>query len=211
MSHIVNKVADQAAERGVIMNALDLNEIASSLSDLRLLENRAIFVSEAINSRVAKSVISNLLMLEAISPGKPITMYINSPGGEVNSGYAIFDTMRFISSEIRVVGTGLIASIATVIFVGADKKHRFSLPNSKFLIHQPLIGGQVYGQASDLEITAKEILKTRAKINDLLAKECGQKLEKIEHDTSRDYWMTAEEAVEYGLCTKIITSNTELK
>jgi ATP-dependent Clp protease protease subunit len=118
--------------------------------------------------------------------------------------------MRFLSSEVRVVCTGLTASIATVMLLGAPKKHRYSMPNTRFLIHQPLIGGNIQGQASDLEITAKEIIKTRSKINQMLAKECGQPLEKVEEDTTRDYWMNAQEALEYGLITKIVGNLKEI-
>jgi len=199
------------AENKLEHSKVELSEILMQSGEYRLLENRIIFVSEGINAAVAKRVISNLLALEAAKPGAPITMYLNSPGGEVNSGYSIFDTIRFISSPVSIVASGLCASIATVIFVAAEKNRRYSMPNTKFLIHQPLIPGQIYGQASDLEITAKEILKTRQKINDLLSKECKQPLEKVAKDTTRDYWMSASEALEYGLVTKIIENIKELK
>lgn len=194
----------------MIMSGMDLEQLAGQQSETKLLESRVIFVSEAINSTVAKRVISNLLAMDAQDSNKPIYMYLNSPGGEVNSGYAIYDTMRFIGSEVRVICTGLTASIATIMLLGAPKKHRYSMPNTRLLIHQPLIGGSIQGQASDLEITAKEILKTRAKINQLLAKECGQSLEKVEEDTVRDYWMNAQEALEYGLVTKIVANIKEI-
>jgi ATP-dependent Clp protease protease subunit len=184
--------------------------LAGQASETRLLEKRIIFVSEAINSTVAKRVVSQLLALDAQESNQPIYMYLNSPGGEVNSGFAIYDTMRYLSSEVRVVCTGLTASIATIMLLGAPKKHRYTMPNTRFLIHQPLIGGNIQGQASDLEITAKEIIKTRSKINQMLSKECGQPLEKVEEDTARDYWMTAEEALEYGLITKIVGNLKEI-
>lgn len=192
------------------MAGMDLEQLTGQQSESKLLEKRVIFVSEAINSTVAKRVVSHLLALEAQDSSKPIMMYLNSPGGEVNSGFAIYDTMRFLSSEVRVVCTGLTASIATVMLLGAPKKHRYSMPNTRFLIHQPLIGGSIQGQASDLEITAREIIKTRSKINQMLAAECNQKLEKVEEDTSRDYWMNAQEALEYGLITKIVGSLKEI-
>ncbi len=185
--------------------------LGAVVGDSHLYKQRALFISEAIDSTVAKRVISQLLAMEAEKPGTPITMYLNSPGGEVTSGFAIYDTMRFISSDVRVVSTGLTASIATIIFIGAEKQHRYSMPNAKFLIHQPLIPGQIRGQASDLEITARDILKTRERLNQLLAKECGQPLERIEKDTNRDFWMTASEALEYGLVNKIIESIKEVK
>ena len=189
----------------------ELSDLMMQSGEYRLFENRIIFVSEGINASVSKRIVSNLLAMESAKPGAPITMYLNSPGGEVNSGYAIFDTIRFITSPLNIVASGLCASIATVIFVAAEKNRRYSMPNTKFLIHQPLIPGQIYGQASDIEITAKEILKTRQKINDLLAKECKQPLEKVAKDTTRDYWMSASEALEYGLVTKIIENIKELK
>jgi ATP-dependent Clp protease protease subunit len=192
------------------MSGMDLEQLAGQASENKLLEKRVIFVSEAINSNVAKRVISNLLAMDAQGSNEPIYMYLNSPGGEVNSGFAIYDTMRFLGSEVRVICTGLTASIATVMLLGAPKKHRYSMPNTRLLIHQPLIGGNIQGQASDLEITAKEIIKTRSKINQMLAKECGQPLEKVEEDTARDYWMTAQEALEYGLITKIVGNLKEI-
>lgn len=194
----------------MVMSSMDLDQLAGQQSENKLLEKRVIFVSEAINSSVAKRVVSHLLALEAQDSGKPIYMYLNSPGGEVNSGFAIYDTMRYISSEVRVMCTGLTASIATVMLLGAPRQHRYSMPNTRFLIHQPLIGGHVQGQASDLEITAREIIKTRAKINQMLSTECKQPLEKVEEDTVRDYWMNAEEALAYGLITKIVANIKEI-
>ncbi len=192
------------------MNQMGIDQIAQQLTEQRLLDRRTLFVSEGINSVVAKRVISQLLTLELDKPGAPINFYLNSPGGEVNSGFAIYDTIRFMKSEVRIINTGLCASIATIINIAAKKQNRFSLPNCKFLIHQPLIPGQIYGQASDIEIHAREILKTRQKINELLSKECGQPLAKVEKDTSRDYWMNAGEALEYGLITKIVENIAEL-
>ncbi len=189
----------------------DLSDLAMQSGEFRLLENRIIFVSDGINANVAKRVVSNLLAMESAKPSAPITMYLNSPGGEVNSGYSIFDTIRFISSPVNIVASGLCASIATVIFVATERARRFSMPNTKFLIHQPLIMGQIYGQASDIEITAKEILKTRQKINELLSQECKQPIDKVAKDTTRDYWMSASEALEYGLVTKIIENIKDLK
>lgn len=185
--------------------------LADQFTEVKLLERRQIFISEAITSKSAKRYISDFLALEADKPGEPITLYLNSPGGEVNSGFAIFDTIRFIKSPVTIINTGLCASIATVINVAAKKERRFSMPNARFLIHQPLIPGQVYGQASDLEITAREILKTREKINKLLAEETGTALSKVEKDTIRDYWMNAQEAVEYGLVSRVIETYKDLE
>jgi ATP-dependent Clp protease protease subunit len=184
--------------------------IADQFAEVKLLERRKIFISEAITARSAKRFISELLALDSTNPGEPIQLYLNSPGGEVNSGFAIFDTIRFIQSPVTIINTGLCASIATVINVAVKKDRRISMPSARFLIHQPLIPGQVYGQASDLEITAKEILKTREKINKLLAKETGTALEKVEKDTVRDYWMNAQEALEYGLIGRIAETYKDL-
>ncbi len=191
-------------------NGLGDVSLADHYSEVKLLERRKIFISEAITAKSAKRYISDLLALEHDRPGEPITLYLNSPGGEVNSGFAIYDTIRFISSPVTIINTGLCASIATVINVAAKKERRLSMPNARFLIHQPLIPGQVYGQASDLEITAREILKTREKINKLLSKETGTALEKVEKDTVRDYWMNAQEALEYGLISKIVETYKDL-
>jgi ATP-dependent Clp protease protease subunit len=190
--------------------SMDLEQLAGQQSENKLLEKRVIFVSEGINSAVAKKVVNNLLAMDAQDSNKPIYMYLNSPGGEVNSGFAIYDTMRFINSEVRVICTGLTASIGTIILLGAPKKHRYTMPNTRFLIHQPLIGGHIQGQASDLEITAREIIKTRSKINHMLSEECGQPLARVEEDTVRDYWMNADEAIKYGLVTKIVASIKEI-
>jgi len=191
-------------------NGLGLEQIANYQSEMKLLESRVIMISEGINSAVAKKVITHLLALDT-QGDNPITVYLNSPGGEVNSGFAIYDTMKFLNSEVRIVCSGLTASIATVILLGAPKQHRYTLANTKFLIHQPLIGGTVQGQASDLEITAREIIKTRKKINELLSQECGQPFAKVEEDTTRDYWMSAKEAIEYGLVTKLVNNIKEIK
>lgn len=188
---------------------MNLEQLTGNASEMKLLEKRMIFLSEAVNATVAKRIINHMLALDAEN-NKPIYMFINSPGGEVNSGFAIYDTMRFVNSEVRVITSGLCASIATIVNLGAPKQHRYSMPNARFLIHQPLIGGHIQGQASDLEITAKEIIKTRRKLNELLAKETGQPFERIEEDTTRDYWMTAQEAQEYGLISKVVQKATEV-
>lgn len=176
----------------------------------QLYSNRTIVLSEGIDSDVARRVVSELLAFDAVDSTKPITIILNSPGGSVTSGFAIYDTMRFIRSEIKIVVSGLAASIATVILLGAPKKNRLSMPNAQLLIHQPLIPGAVQGQASDLEITAKEIVKTREKLAHLYNKETGQPLERIQKDMERDYWMSAQDALEYGLITRIVSSHTEI-
>jgi ATP-dependent Clp protease protease subunit len=190
-----------------------LHEIASLLETAvtkQLYSNRTIVLSEGIDSDVARRVISELLAHDAADSTKPITIILNSPGGSVSSGFAIYDTMRFIRSELKIVVSGLAASIATVILLGAPKKNRLSMPNAQLLIHQPLIPGAVQGQASDLEITAKEIVKTREKLAHLYNKETGQSVERVQKDIERDYWMSAQEALEYGLITRIVSSMTEI-
>ena len=185
------------------------DDLLRHFSEQRLLEARSIFISEGIDAAVARRVISDTLILDEQSDAT-ISIYLNSPGGEINSGFAIFDTLRYVKSPVRVINAGLCASIATIINIAVPKERRYTLPNARFLIHQPLIMGQVEGQASDLEITAKEILKLREKINKLLAEACGQSIERVAEDTTRDYWMTAQEALEYGLVSKIITNRDEL-
>ena len=184
-------------------------EFSRMLWGEKLFESRSVYFSEAVSPATAERVVANLLLLDQASQ-EPIYLYLNSPGGEINSGFAIYDTIRYIDSDVYVITNGLCASIATIINIAVDKSHRISLPNSKFLIHQPLIGGTVQGSASDLEITATQILKAREKINHLLAKECGQELSRIEKDAARDYWMNAEEALEYGLIGRIIEKKSDL-
>ncbi len=176
----------------------------------RLLKTRTIPLFGAVDGKLTRRVIDALTILEAEDPDAPITVLQNSPGGSVSDGFAIYDMMGFIRPPVRVVCVGLTASIATVTLLGAPKEDRVSLPHTRFLIHQPLIPGNVFGPASDLEITAREILKTRDRINQMLADATGQPLERVEKDTQRDYWMNAEEALEYGLISRIIRSRDEL-
>ena len=176
----------------------------------KLFKSRQIQLFGKVDDKLAERIIAQLLALEADDASAPITMLINSPGGSVTSGYAIYDVMRFIQPPIRVVCTGLCASIATIILLGADKADRLALPNTRLLIHQPLVPMTVYGPASDLEITANELLKTRDRLNRLLAAETGQPHARIEKDTQRDFWMVAEEAIEYGLLSSVIRSRSEI-
>ncbi len=177
----------------------------------KLFENRTLFLSSAVTSEQAKTIVGSLFAMDLDDSSTPITFFQNSPGGEVHSGFAIYDAIKAIKAPVNVVNTGLCASIATIINVAVPKKQRYSLPNCEFMIHQPLIAGQIRGQASDLEITAKEIEKTRAKLNKLLAEACEQPLDKGEKDTRRDYWMSATEALEYGLVGSVIESVSEIK
>lgn len=178
--------------------------------DEKLLKNRIILLSSEVSPSSARKIIENLLVLEAESQEKPITFIINSPGGDVHSGFAIFDIIRFMKSRVRILCAGLTASIATVILLSARKEDRLALPNARFLLHQPMFQSEVFGPASDLEITANEILKTKSRINTLISQETGQPLEKVEHDTERDFWLSASEALDYGLISRIIVSKEEM-
>ncbi len=175
-----------------------------------LKKTRTIEMFGVVNNALARRVISQLLFLESDDADKPITVLQNSPGGSVTDGFAIYDAMRFVKPEIKIVCLGLTASIATITLLGAKKENRVSLPNTEFLIHQPLIGGIVQGVASDLEITAKQILKTREIINDMLSRETGQPIEIVSRHTERDYWMNAQEALAYGLIARIVTHRAEI-
>jgi ATP-dependent Clp protease, protease subunit len=175
----------------------------------RLLESRTVLLCGPITDDLARDVMAQLLVLDAADSAKPIKVFINSPGGSVDAGFAIYDAMRFIQAPVHTICAGLAASAATVILLGAAKGRRWSLPNTRFLIHQPSTGMQ--GTASDVAIGAKEILKLREKVNRLMAAETGQSYEKIAEDTHRDYWMGAEEAIAYGLIQKIAANSGELK
>jgi len=175
----------------------------------RLLESRTILLAEPISSELAEDVISRLLVLDGEDEKAIIDVYVNSPGGSVDAGFAIYDVVRFISAPVRCICTGLTASAAVIVLMAAPKKYRLSLPNARFLIHQP--SGGVRGSVSDVKIEANEILKIRQRINNLVAKETGQPPEKVEQDTQRNYWMSAEEALDYGLISKIVDSKKALK
>jgi ATP-dependent Clp protease protease subunit len=172
--------------------------------ETRLLESRTLLISEPVSSDLTRRVIASLLLLDADDPKAPITMMINSPGGSADDGFGIYDAMRYVRAPVRTVCVGIAASAATIILLGADKEHRFVLPNCRILIHQPSSGAR--GSASDISITAKEILKLRERINRLLSEETGQPISRIDEDVHRDYWMSASEAVEYGLFTRVVGS-----
>jgi ATP-dependent Clp protease, protease subunit len=169
----------------------------------RLLKERVIFLVGPVNDYVANLVVAQLLFLESENPDKDISFYINSPGGSVSAGMAIFDTMNFIKPEVSTLCTGMAASMGSFLLMAGAKGKRFSLPNSKVMIHQPSGGSQ--GQATEIEIAAREILKTRMQLNMIYAERTGQTLAKIEADMERDYYMTADEAKEYGLIDAVIT------
>ncbi len=167
----------------------------------RLLDDRIIFLSGEINDDLANSIVAQLLFLEGKDSQKDISIYINSPGGSVSAGMAIYDTMNYIKCDVSTICIGLAASMGAFLLSSGTKGKRYSLPNSKIMIHQPLGGAQ--GQASDIAIVAEEILKTKSKLNSILAENSGQPLAKVEIDTDRDYYMTADEAQKYGLIDKI--------
>lgn len=171
----------------------------------RLLKDRIIFLGSPINDAVANTVIAQLLFLTAEDPEKDINIYINSPGGSITAGMAIYDTMQYIKPDVSTICVGMAASMGAFLMAAGTKGKRFALPNSEIMIHQPLGGAE--GQASDIEIRAKRILKMRDKLNQILAERTGQPLERIEKDTDRDYFMSAEESKEYGIIDKIITQS----
>lgn len=167
----------------------------------RLLEDRIIFLTGEINDVVANIIVAQLIYLEGKNPNKDIYLYINSPGGSVSAGLAIYDTINYIKCDVSTICIGLAASMGAFLLASGTKGKRFALPNSEVMIHQPLGGAQ--GQASDIEIQAKHIQKIKEKINTILSEKTGQKLEKIEKDTDRDFYMSSKEALEYGLVDKI--------
>ena len=168
----------------------------------RLLKDRIIFLGEEINDAVASIVVAQLLFLESEDPSKDIHLYINSPGGSVTAGMAIYDTMKYIKCDVEVTCIGMAASMGAFLLSSGTKGKRYALPNAEIMIHQPLGGAQ--GQATEIQIAADHILKTKKKLNEILASNSGQPLEVVEADTDRDNWMTAKEAQEYGLIDKVI-------
>ena len=176
--------------------------------DEKLFKSRSISIFGNINERIARSVAEQLLALSAES-NDPITIYISSPGGHVESGDVIYDMIKFIKPEVRVVGTGWVASAATNIYLAAKKENRFSLPNTRYLVHQPSGGSR--GDATDIAIQMEEILKTKERINKIISDETGRPLEQVEQATDRDYWMSVEEAIDYGIVHKVIKSITEIE
>jgi len=169
----------------------------------RLLKDRIIFLGTPVDHHVANLIVAQLLFLESEEPDKDIMLYINSPGGVVESGLAIYDTMQYIKAPVSTICVGLAASIAAVILAGGAKDKRFALPHSRIMIHQPSISG-LHGPASDIEIYAKEILRSREQLNELLAKDTGQPLERVAKDSERDFFMSAAEAKEYGFIDAVM-------
>jgi len=168
----------------------------------RLLKDRVIFIGTPIDDSIANLIIAQLLFLESENPKKDVFIYINSPGGSVSAGLAVYDTMRYIKCDVTTICVGMAASMAAVLLAGGEKGKRFALPHARILIHQVMGGTQ--GQATDIDIQAKEILKMKAMLNEILAEHTGQSIDKIERDTDRDYYMSPEEAKKYGLIDKIM-------
>jgi|UniRef100_A0A7V3RDC9 ATP-dependent Clp protease protease subunit len=175
----------------------------------RLLKDRIVFLEGAIDDSVSSLIVAQLLFLEAEDPDKDIYMYINSPGGSVTAGLAIYDTMQFVKCDVVTTAIGSAASMAAILLTAGAKGKRYALPHASVMIHQPLGGAE--GQAVEIEIRAKEIMRIRKEINGIIAKHTGQKIEKIEKDTDRDFFMNAQDALDYGLIDKIISSKREVE
>ncbi|ROR06875.1 ATP-dependent Clp protease proteolytic subunit [Erwinia sp. JUb26] len=180
----------------------------SALAVNKLLQSRSIIISGEINQELAEKVTAQLLILQEMGD-EPIKLFINSQGGHVEAGDTIHDMIKFVKPKVVVIGTGWVASAGITIFLAADKENRYSLPNTRFMIHQPL--GGVRGKVSDIEIEAKELLRARERINKLISKATGQPLEKVEKDTDSNYWMSPEQAIDYGIATHVIGQWDELK
>jgi ATP-dependent Clp protease protease subunit len=186
----------------------DVKLPSTNFMDEKLFKSRSISIFGNINERIARTVTEQLLALSAES-NDPITIYISSPGGHVESGDVIYDMIKFIKPEVRVVGTGWVASAATNIYLAAKKENRFSLTNTRYLVHQPSGGSR--GDATDIAIQMEEILKTKERINKIISDETGRPLEQVQKDTDRDYWMSVDEAIDYGIVHKVIKSVTEIE
>lgn len=176
----------------------------------KFLKTRQIILSGEINEENTAKTVEQLLLLESESD-KPIYIYIDSPGGSIDSGFGIYDVIRFINAPVYTIGTGLIASMGSIILLAAPKERRLGLPNSHYLIHQPLIGGVAQGVATDLEIQAEEIAKSKEKLIKLISDETGKPVDQVRKDCDRDHWLTADEAKDYGLISKVISTRKELQ
>ena len=184
-------------------NKLEDNSISSTF-----LKTRQILLTGEIDKDLSEKIIRQLLIMEAENDS-PIYLYIESPGGDADAGFAIFDMVRFVKAPVYIIGMGLVASAAALVLLAVPKERRIGLTNSHYLIHQPLSG--IKGVATEIEIHAQEIIKMRARINQVISSQCSQPLEKVEKDTDRDFWLDGTEAVEYGLISRIITNRDELK
>lgn len=200
----MEKTSQYPIKNFVIPTVIEKTNLGERVYDIysRLLKDRIVFVGGPVNDQIANSVIAQLLFLENENPKKDIIMYIQSPGGHVTAGLAIYDTMQYVKSDVVTVCIGMAASMAAILLCGGTKGKRFALPNAEIMIHQPL--GGVEGQATDIAIHAAHIVDTKKRLNEIIAKHTGQKLSQVEKDTDRDRFMTAKEALEYGLVDKII-------
>lgn len=186
---------------------VEKNHKENNLFMEKMLKSRTIFICGEINQKLAETVCTQLLLLEQMGD-EPIKVFINSQGGHVEAGDTIHDMIKFIKPEVIIIGTGWVASAGITIYLAAEKENRYSLPNTRYMIHQPLGGFQ--GQATDIGIEAEEILRVRKRINTIISNASGQPMEKVQRDTDRNYWMSAEEAVNYGIVNKIITNRSEI-
>jgi ATP-dependent Clp protease protease subunit len=184
----------------------NMKSSSANFMDEKLFKSRSISIFGQINEKVARTVSEQLLALSSES-NDPITIYISSPGGHVESGDVVYDMIKFVKPTVRVVGTGWVASAATNIYLAAKKENRFSLPNTRYLVHQPSGGSR--GDATDIKIQMEEILKTKQRINKIISEETGRPLEQVEKDTDRDHWMSVEEAMDYGIVNQVIHSISE--
>ena len=200
----LNDDDEPCGEGGAESGAPGMAKIALELLE----QHRTLFISETISSSLSKRLLPQLLWLDAQN-NEPIKVFVNTPGGSADDGFAIHDMLKFITSPVYTICTGLTASAGTIILLGAPKEQRLTLPNTRIMIHQPAGGAQ--GQASDIEITAREIVRLRHKANKLIAEECGKSVDQVEKDTNRDHWLSPQEACEYGLCSRIITSCDEIE
>lgn len=212
MSHMIDRIPPHASgARGLnlIPMVVEQSSRGERAYDIysRLLKERVVFLVGPVDDPVANVVVAQLLFLESENPDKDINLYINSPGGNVSSGLAIYDTVQFIKPDVSTICVGLAASMGALLLAGGAKGKRYCLPHSRLMIHQP--SGGAYGQATDIDIHAREILRLRERLNEVLAEHTGQPLEKIATDTERDNFMGAEEAVEYGLVDRVLSSRAD--
>lgn len=204
-SNYYNQIISSMNPLGMTPNIIEERQMNIAIFDVfsRLMMDRIIFLGTAINDQVANIIQAQLLFLESTDASKDIQIYINSPGGSVYAGLGIYDTMQFIKPDVATICTGMAASMGAVLLCAGEKGKRSGLPHSRVMIHQPLGGAQ--GQASDIEITAREILTLKKELYEIIAKHSGQSYEKIEEDSDRDYWMKADKALEYGMIDEILT------
>ncbi len=200
-----NKIISSMNPMGLTPNIIEERQMNIAIFDVfsRLMMDRIIFLGTAIGDQVANIVQAQLLFLESVDASKDISIYINSPGGGVYAGLGMYDTMQFIKPDVATICTGMAASMAAVLMCAGEKGKRSALPHSRIMIHQPMGGAQ--GQASDIEITAREILKLKDELYEIIAKHSGQTVKKVNNDSDRDYWMKADEAKKYGMIDEILT------